>query len=99
MLYTKFKTNIWLWAGFSLALFILAGFVELAPRVKEPTNLWGPVEILVRGQYYCSTSEMLGNIVMQAGIRAILAILFGWVLHASVLAVISSFKEPGRSAS
>ena len=99
MLYRKFKTNAWLWAGLTVALFILAGFVDLAPGVKGATNLWGLVEIFVRGQYYCSAGEMLGGIVVHAGIRAVPAILLGWVLHASMLAVISIFKEPRTSAS
>jgi len=99
LLYRKFKTNAWLWAGLSVALFIVAGFVDLAPGVKGPTNLWEPVEIFVRGQYYCSTGEIVGQIVLLAGIRAVPAIVLGWVLHAWVLAVISILKEPRSSVS
>ena len=94
----RFKTNVWLWAGLSLAFFILTGFVDVTPGVKEPTNLWTPVLEFLRGDYYCSASEMLGKITVQVAIRAIPAALLGWVVHGLVVAVISIFRQPSSSA-
>jgi hypothetical protein len=87
------RTNTWLWAAFSLAFFMIGGFIELAPGVKEPTSLWAAVEELLRGDYYCTTSEMVGKIAVHALIRALPALLLGWAVHALLLVVMSIFNH------
>jgi hypothetical protein len=90
----EFRTNWLLWAGISLALFTLGGFVDPLPGIKGTHHFWGRLAMLLRGDYICSTGELATPIAFQGLVLlALPSAVLGWVAHALIVAVLD-FASP-----
>jgi hypothetical protein len=92
------RTDYRLWALIAVPVFVGLGFVDhLAGATwKGDYSLWSIVSRLLRGDYFCSTSEMLAAILAFALARAVPAALVGWVAQALVVVVWSSVRGRAR---
>jgi hypothetical protein len=93
MALARFRTDNRLWALIAACAFVALGFVDpVAGAAKGDNSLWSWVGILVRGEYTCSTGELLAPIVLRAMIQAVPAALVGWVAQALIVVVWSSVR-------
>ncbi len=59
---------------------------------KGDNSLWAYVGILLRGDYFCRTTELLGVITFRALLQAVPAVVLGWVLQAFGVVLWSVFR-------
>src|SRR3712207_5088939 len=86
------QTSRTLWAVFSVGLFLATAFINPMPDIKGSVSLWGGLYILLRGDYFCSTEEMIFATGCHARLLAIPALVFGWVLQGLIVAVPAALR-------
>jgi hypothetical protein len=94
-----FHTDYRIWAFAAASVFLALGFVDpLAGAMwKDDYSLWAQVGILVRGDYICSTADILTPIAFRALLHTVPAAALGWVLQAFVV-VLWSAGWPGLNS-
>lgn len=87
MMIGPFRTNYRVWALAAGCLFVALGFVDPVAGAtwKGDNSFWAFVRILLRGDYFCSTTELLIVIMVRALVQAVPAVVLGWVLQAFVV--------------
>jgi hypothetical protein len=97
-----YRTNYWFWGIASGCIFLALGFVDPVAGAtwKGDCSLWSHVGILIRGDYFCSSADIVAPIAFMALFLAVPAALLGWVLQALiVVAWQSSRTTPSHSSS
>ncbi|HKI31330.1 MAG TPA: hypothetical protein VKA46_05650 [Gemmataceae bacterium] len=79
----RLRVRYWVWLFISLLLFLLAWYLPLPPEAKGGGDMryWEFWSMLLRGDYHCSTGEILVHLAIYSVIFAILTTLAGWILQ------------------
>jgi hypothetical protein len=95
MALTTFRSDYRLWALIAGCMFVALGFVDPVAGAtwKGDNSLWSYIGILLRGEYICSTGEMLAPIVSRALFHAVPAALIAWVAQALFVVVWASIRS------
>jgi hypothetical protein len=88
----KHRTDVRLWGAIAVVLFVLGGFVNPCPMSKASDSLWGLLGILIRGDYVCSSGELVFATLLYAVLMSIPALVFGWLLQALWLVAVGILK-------
>jgi hypothetical protein len=99
MALARYRTDYRIWALIAVCAFVALGFVDpVAGVAKGHNSLWSYLGILLRGEYYCSTSELVAATMSKAVLAAAPAFVAGWVAQALIVVIWRSLKKPSRSA-
>jgi hypothetical protein len=92
-----FRTDYRLWILAAGCVFVALGFVDpVAGAAKGDNSWWAYVGFLLRGDYSCSTGEIIGAITFRGALQAVPSVLVGWVLQALVVV---GWSSPRRRTS
>jgi hypothetical protein len=82
-----FRTDYRIWAFIAGCLFVVLGFVDPeAGATWTGHSFWTLLGVLLRGEYICSTADLVVSIVGRAVLLlAVPAVTLGWVLQAFVV--------------
>jgi hypothetical protein len=86
-----FRTDYRVWALAAGCVFVALGFVDpLAGATwKGDNSLWAYIGILLRGEYICSTADMLIPILFRMVLQAVPAVAVGWVFQGFLVVLLS----------
>lgn len=96
-----FHTNYRVWFFATACVFVALGYVNPSAGVAwVDSSLWRRLFILLSGDYFCSTADMLDPIVLWAIVLMVPAVVFGWVFQAFLIILWSVVRDnpPGRGA-
>jgi hypothetical protein len=97
-----FRTNYQVWVIAAVSVFVALGFVDPTAGAtwKGNNSLWAHFGDLLRGDYSCSTANLLVPIMFQSLVQAVPAVVLGWVLQAFVVILWSMARNnpPGTQS-